>query len=153
MYVCMYCLIKMQIVVILRRILNMNMSTLISTFSEHITTFRTLSIDTWQLKCQERQTNKTTNGKLLLGKLFRIIKFYFVILLREATLESKVAATNRNNSAFLLHTSKTFSKVELFSIFTETFFGTNFRHQNKNNVAETISCFVYQLSYIMCLNT
>ena len=38
-----------------------------------------------------------------------------------------------------------------------TFFGSNFRYQNKNSVVETISCFVYRLSrniaYIMCLNT
>ena len=39
----------------------------------------------------------------------------------EATLESKFAPTNRNSLAFLLHTSKTFSNVELFSIFSQTF--------------------------------
>ena len=54
-------------------------------------------------------------------KLFRIIKFFFLILLREAALESKVTPTNRNSSAFLLHTSKTFSNVELFSIFSQIF--------------------------------
>ena len=75
----------------------------------------------WQLKCQQRHTNKTKNGKLFICKLFRIIQFFFLILLREATLESKVASTNRNSSAFLLHTNKTFSNVELFSIFSQTF--------------------------------
>ena len=58
----------------------------------------------------------------LFCKLFRIIKFFFLILLREATLESKIAPTNRNSSAFLLHTSKTLSNVELFSIFSINFF-------------------------------
>ena len=50
-----------------------------------------------------------------------MIKFFFIILLREATLESKVALTNRNSPVFLLHIRKTFSNVELFSIFSQTF--------------------------------
>ena len=64
---------------------------------------------------------KQTNGKLFFCKLLRIIKFFFLILLREATLESKVVSTNRNSSAFLLPTSETISNVELFSIFLQTF--------------------------------
>ena len=92
-------------------------STVISTLSKHITIFRTLSIDIWQLKCQQRQTNKTKKN----GKFFRIIKFFYLVLLREATLKSKVAPTNCNSSAFLLNTSKTFSNFELFSIFSQTF--------------------------------
>ena len=66
-------------------------------------------------------TNETKNGELFFCNLFRIIKFFFLILQIEATLESKVARTNRNSSAFLLHSSKTFSNVELFSIFSQTF--------------------------------
>ena len=73
----------------------------------------------------------------------RVIKFFFLILLRKATLESKVTPTNGNSLAFLFHTSKTCSNVELFSIFSHTFFGTNFRHQNKNNVVETIQLFCW----------
>ena len=122
---------------------NFKCSTVIITFSEHITNFRS---DIWQLKCQQRQTNKTKNGKLILCKLFRIIQFFLLFLLRKASLVSKVAATNRNSSAYLLHTSKTFFYVELFFIFSQTFLETPFRHQNKNNVVETISRFVYQLS-------
>ena len=81
-----------------------------------------------------------------------------LILLREATLESKIAPNNRNSQEFLLHTSKTFSNVELFSIFSQLVFGTNFHYQNKNNVAETISCLLFtscqkNIAYIMCLNT
>ena len=60
---------------------------------------------------------KTKHCKLFFCKLFRIIKFSFLILLREATLESKVTATNRHSSVILLHTSKTCSNAELFSIF------------------------------------
>ena len=55
------------------------------------------------------------------------IKFFFLILLREATWKSKVAPTNLNSSAFL------------FSIFSQIFFGTNFRYQNKSNVIEIIN--------------
>ena len=109
--------------------------------------FQTLSIDIWQLKCQQ-----TKNDKLFLCKLFRIIKFFFHILLSKATLDSKVAPTNHNNTAFLLPIRRTFANIELFSIFfTNFFFGTNFRHQNKNNVVETISCFVGQLSKKYCV--
>ena len=54
-------------------------------------------------------------------KLFKIIKFFFLILLRKAILESKVAPPNRNSLTFLLHTRKTFYNVELFSIFSPTF--------------------------------
>ena len=109
--------------------------------------FRTLSIDIWQLKCQQRQTNKTKNAKLFFCKLFRIIKFFFLILVREATLEPNVASTNRNSSAFLLHTSMTFSNVAVFTIFSQTFFELIFA----TNVVETISCFIYQLSKNYCV--
>ena len=101
---------------------NFKYSTVINTFSEHITIFRTLSFDIWRLTCQQRHTNKTKNGEeVFFCKLFRIIKFFFLILLRKAVLESKVAPTNRNSSTFLLYTSKTFSNVEFFSIFLQTF--------------------------------
>ena len=89
-----------------------------------------------------------SNDELIFCKLFRIIQF-----LREATLESKVAPTNRNRSVYLLHTSKTFSNVELFSIFCTNYFGINLRHQNKNNVVEKISCFVSEhLKYCSRIN-
>ena len=39
----------------------------------------------------------------------------------------------------------------MFSIFPQTVFGINFRHQIKNNVVETISCFVCQLSKKYCV--
>ena len=53
---------------------NFKYSTVISTFSEHITIFRTLSIDIWQLKCQQRQTNKTKNGKLFFQQTSELSK-------------------------------------------------------------------------------
>ena len=120
---------------------------IISTFSEHITFFRTLSIDIWQLKCQRRQTNKTKDSKLFSVNFSELSNFSSSLFLREATLESKIAVTNRNSSAFLLDASKTFFNVELFSHFLQTFL-------------ELILAIVvvYQLStkycvYIMCLYT
>ena len=50
-----------------------------------------------------------------------MIKFLFIILLREATLESKIAPTKCNSSGFLLNANKIFSNVELFSIFSINF--------------------------------
>ena len=49
-----------------------------------------------------------------------LLNFSSLILLIEATLESKVAPTNRNSSAFLSQTSNTFSDIEWFSIFSQT---------------------------------
>ena len=77
---------------------NFKYSTVISTFSKHITIFRTLSIYIWQLICQQ-----TTNKKLwaCLFIICRIIKFFFFILLREGiTLESKAVPTNRKSRRF-----------------------------------------------------
>ena len=132
-------------------------STLIhGTFSEHITIFLTLSIDIWQIKCQQRQTNKTKYGKLFVWELFRINKFFFLILLRKATLESNVASTNHNRSAFLLHPSKTFSNIGLFSIFSQTFLELIFAIQIKPMLLKQstvlfTSC-QKNIAYIMYLN-
>ena len=100
---------------------NFKYSTATRTFSEHITIFRTVSINIWRLKCQHWQINKTINVELLSCELFIIIKFFFLSLLRESTLESNIAPTNRYSLVFLLYTSKSFFNVELFSIFAQTF--------------------------------
>ena len=80
---------------------------------------------------------KQKRANFFFCKLFRNIKFFFLILLGEATLESIVTPTNRNSSAFLLHTSKTFSKAELFFIFSQTFlkliFATKIKKKCWNN--------------------
>ena len=127
----------MQIVIILRK--NFKYNAFISTFSEYITIFRTLSIDIWQLNVNnDKQIKKK-------WKPFQNYQICFLILLREATLESKIAPTNLKISAFLIHTSRTFSNVELFSIFQP------FMELYIKNVAETISCFIYQLSKKYCV--
>ena len=127
-----YCAIKNQIVIILSKKKVRSVSIL--QFSED-----------FQLNFDNSNVN---NDKQIKQKMAnRVVNFFLLILLREATLKSKVAPANRKSSAFLLHFSMTFSNVELFSISSHTF-----RHQNKNNVVETISCFVYQLSKKYCVN-
>ena len=107
----------MQIVINIEK--NVKYSTVISTFSERkIVIFP--NIFKWYLTTTTKK-KKQKSGELLFCKLFTIIKFFFLKLLREAILESKVAPAKHNNSAFLLRPSKTFSNVELFSIFSETF--------------------------------
>ena len=102
---------------------NFKYNTAISTFSDHFTIFWMLSIDIWQFSVNNYKQIKQKMANFSFCKIFRIIKFFFLILLRRTTLESKVAPTNRNISIFLLHTSsKTFSNVELFLIFSQYFF-------------------------------
>ena len=106
----------MQIVIILRNILNTTLSYVQWAYYNFQLIFDTLNVN----NDKQRQTNKTKNDKLFFCKLFRVLIFFFLILLKKVTLESKVVPTNRNSSAFLLHTSKTFSNVDLFSIFSQT---------------------------------
>ena len=95
---------------------------------------------------------KQKKANFFAANLSDLSKCFFLILLRQDPLKSKVALTTATArpSCYTL-AGKTFSKVELFSIFSHTYFGTNFRHQNKNNVVETINCFVYQLSIKYCV--
>ena len=69
-------------------------------------------------KALDQQKNKTNNGKLFFSKLFGIIKFFFLILLRKAPCETKVAPTNRNRSAFLLYTNKTLDQQTMAIFFS-----------------------------------
>ena len=129
----------MQIVIILSK--NYKYSTVIRTFSEHIANFPTLLIDIWQLKCPQRRTNKIKNGDLFLETFLN-----YQIFLREAIWNRKLlllTATARRSCYTLVRPLRTLS---CFPFFFTNFFGTNFRHQNKNNVLETTSCFADQLS-------
>ena len=119
---------------------NFEYRTVISTFSEHIFVFRTLSIDFWQLKCQQRQTNKTKNVKLFFCNLFWIIKFFFLIFLREATLESKVAPTPTARSS-CYRVIRPFSTFSCFPNFSQTFLEWG------------VLLTILQYTRIMCLNT
>ena len=99
-----YCAIKTQIVIILSKTLNTALS--ISTFSEHITIFRTLSIDIWHFKSQKPTKQNGGSGLIEFICLFiicRTIKFFFLNLMREATLESKAVPTISHSSEFLLN--------------------------------------------------
>ena len=125
---------------------NFKHTTVISTFSEHITTFRTLSIDIWQLQCQHLNFFSA-----------KFSEFSFLILLREATLKSKIAPTNRNSSAFLLHSSKTFSNIEFLPIFSQIFLELIFAIKIKTILlkqsAVLFSNCQKNIAYIMRLNT
>ena len=78
--------------------------------TEQITIFRTLSID----------VNNDKQIKQKMANFFLQTFQNYQIFLRHP------ASNNRNSSAFLLHTSKTFSNIELFSIFSQTSLGQIF---------------------------
>ena len=103
--------------------------------------------------CQQRQTNKTVNGALFFLQTF---KNYQIFLPHPSTLESQIAP-NRNSSAFLLHTSKTFSNVEWLSIFSQTFleliFATKIKTMLLKQSAVLFTSCQKNIAYIMCLNT
>ena len=101
---------------------NFKYSTVISTFSEHITIFRTLSIDILQLKCQQWQKkNWNKKWRTFFLQTFQNYQIFLPYPSERSHFWSKVAPTNCNRLEFLLHTGKTFSNVELYSIFSETF--------------------------------
>ena len=130
---------------------NFKYSTVISTFSEHIKIFWTLSIVNKDKQIKQKMAN------FFFCKLFKIIKFFFLILLRKVALESKVAYTNCNSSAFLLQTSKIFSNAELFSTFLQTFlkliFATKIKTMLLKQSAVLFTSCQKNIAYIMCLNT
>ena len=99
----------------------------------------------WQLQYQQRQTNETKNGKL-----FRVMKFFFLIWWKPLWNQKLflLTATALHSCYTLVRPLPTLSCSPFFTYF----FGTNFRHQNKNNVVVTISCFVYQLSKKYCVS-
>ena len=104
----------MQIVIILRKIQHYHKyvcSVSILQFSKHFQ----LIFDNNDKQIKQKMPN------FFSVNFSELSKFFFLILLRVATLESKVAPTNRNS------------------------------YQNKNNVVVTISCFVYQLSKKYCV--
>ena len=125
-------------------------STVISTLSKHITIFRTLSIDIWQLKCQQRLTKHGTFFSANFSELSNLstLSFWEKPLWNQKLF--LLTATAQRSCYILV---RPFTILSCFP-----FFGTNFRHQNKSNVVETISCYVAKLSkkiiaYIICLNT
>ena len=83
-------------------------------------------------------------------KLYRIIKFFFFNLLREATF----ASTKRNSSAFLLQPSKTFFNVVQFSIFSQTFLVLIFAFKiktmllNKKKTAVLFTSYQKNIAYV-----
>ena len=70
--------------------------------------------------------------------------------MREATLVWKVAPTNRNSSAFLLHTSKIFFNIELFSIFSQTFLVLIFATKIKTMLLKQLAVDQLSKKYCVC---
>ena len=109
-------------------------------------------------KCQQQQTKTNLKWRTFFCKLLRIIKLFSLIVQRKATLKKKnVAPTNRNSLAFLLYSSKTFSNVELYSIFSQTFleliFSTKIKAMLLKQSAILFTNCQTNIAYIMCLNT
>ena len=114
----------------------------------------------FQLICDNSNVNNDKQIKQKMANFFlqtfQKLKFYFLILLREATLESKVDHTNCNSSAFQLHISKIFTNVELFSIFLQTFlkliFATKIKTMLLKQSAVLFTGCQENIAYIVCLN-
>ena len=84
-----YCVIKMQIVIILSKMLNIALSVNILQFSKQFQ----LIID----KCQQTINQ---NWRVCLFIICRVVKFFFLIPLRETTLISKARTSNRKSRRF-----------------------------------------------------
>ena len=114
---------------------NFKYSTVISMFSEHIIIFRTLSIDIWQLKCQQRQMANFVSANSSELSTFSSPSFWGKPLWNQKLL--LLTATARRSCSTLV---RPFSMLSCFPFFHKLFW-----NQNKNNVVETVSCFVYLL--------
>ena len=127
---------------------NFKYNTVISTFSDHILIFKTLSIDIDILISTTIQKIKRKMAN------FFFIKFFFLIFLRKTTLESKVTPTNSNSSAYLLHTSQTFCNVELYSNFSQYFLELIAKIKTmllKQSIVLFTNC--HKILRILCVNT
>ena len=130
---------------------NFKYSTVISTFSEYITIFRTLSIDIWQLKCQWRQTKQILQK---MANFSELLNFSSSSFLGDPLWNQKLLLLTATARHYCYTVGRPFPTLSCF-LFFHKFFGTNFRHQYENNVVEVISCTSCQknIAYIMCLNT
>ena len=113
-----------------------------SAFSEHITIFRTPSIDIWQLKCQLRQTNKAKYGILFPANFSELSNFS----------SSSFWGKPLGNQ---IGVPETFSNLELFFIFSETFleliFTTKIKTMLLKQSAVLFTSCQKNIAYIMCL--
>ena len=131
---------------------NFEYNTVISTFSEHITIFRTLSIDIFD----NSKTKKCRT--FFFCKLFRITQFFFHNLLREATSESKVAPTNRNSSDSCYTLVRPFPTLSCFPkkqqrTFLELIFANKIKTMLLKQSSVLLTYYQINIAYIMCLNT
>ena len=128
--------------------LNFKYSTVISTFSKHITIFWIISIHIWQLKCKQRQTNKTKNGKF-----YRIIKFFWGNPLWNQKL-LLLTATARRSCYTLVRPFPTLSYFPFFhKLSLELICATKIKTVLLKQSAVLFSSCQTNIAYIICLNT
>ena len=136
---------------------NFKYSTVISTFSEHIKFFRTLSIDIWQLKCQQRQTNKTKNSRLFFSVSYSELSNFSSLSFWGKPIKTPI---NRTSPVFLLLLLvRPFQRVVVFHFvakffFLELIFATKIKTMLlKQSAAVLFTSCQKIIEYIMCLNT
>ena len=97
---------------------NFKYCTIISTFCEHITIFGTLSIDIWQLKCQQRQTNKTIKWRTFFSANFSELFNFSSLSFWKKTLWNRkmlpLTATARRSCYTLVRPFPTLSCIPFF---------------------------------------
>ena len=104
--------------------------------------FRTLSIDIWQLKCQQRQKKCQT---FFSANFSELLNFSSLSLWEKPLWNQKLLLLTSIGRRSCYTLVRPFPMWSYFPFFPKLF-GTNFQHQNENNFVETISCFAYQLS-------
>ena len=100
-------------------------------FSEHITIFRTLSFNIWQLKCQQRQS-KIASQVLL--NLFLYNEMNYQIFLPHPSERSNFG-NKSNRLAFQLNSLKTCSNVELLLLeYFVNYVSEHLKYYTKTNI-------------------
>ena len=132
----------MQIVIILRKILNTALSEVCSVSLLQFSSILQLQLIFGNSNVKNNKQIKQKMVNFFSGN-YQI--FFFLILLREAILESKLLLLSATAQPYCYTLVRPFPTLSSFPFFSQSFF------------IETISCFVYQLlkkyCVVMCLNT
>ena len=138
---------------------NIKYSSVISMFSQHITIFGTFSIDIWQLKCQQRQTNKTKNDKLFFASFSELSNFFSLSFWRQPLWNQKLLLLTVTALRFCYTLVRPFTTLSSFLFFLKNFveliFVTKINTILLKQSAILLTCCQKNIAYthIMCLNT
>ena len=121
-------------------------STIISTFREHIIKFRTLSIDIWQLKCQQQQTNKSKNGEFFIANFSEL--YFWEKPLWNQNLLLLTATAQRS-----CYPPVNWVVFHFSQIFLELIFATKIKTMLLKQLAVLFTSCQKNIVHIMCLNT